>query len=64
MQPRSMGGTAIAEKRDVDDIAIILNTQESEDGKSTSEVPFLMEPQRSQCINIQSLEDEINRIQN
>ena len=60
--PRSMGGTVVVEKRGIDDIATIQNTQESEDGKSTVDVPFMIEPPTHQCINIPSLESEINQI--
>lgn len=58
-----MGGVAVIEKRDIEDMTIILNTQESEESKSTHEVPFMVEPSRQQCIIIQSLEEEMNQIQ-
>lgn len=60
---RSMGGAQL-EKRGLDDLNAVQNTQESEDGKQSADlIPFLMEPSRSQCINIQSLEDEMNQLQ-
>ena len=58
---KSRGGIAVAEKRGVDDIGTIQNTQESEDEKSQNEIPFMTEPPRSQCINIRSLVDEMNK---